>query len=226
MPARFIPLANDEFYHVFNRGVAKLPIFHTKRDYQRFLFTLDYYRFREPPMKLSYFFQLSVEDRNKLLDSLYKNADTLIELYCYCLMPNHYHMLMRQVTDGGISLFFRRIQDSYTKYLNIKIDRVGPLFQGTFKAVRITKDEQFLHVSRYIHVNPFTAFIVHQKDIWEYPWSSLRFYVDQAIPTFVNTSFILDQFQISQTYRKFIEDQISFKKTIKNIQHLTLEKDP
>src|SRR3989344_6077012 len=146
MPSRIIPFINNHFYHIYNRGSEKRPIFENQRDYQRFLKTLIYYQIEGPKPRFSKFPSLAITklDENR----------KLVEILAYCLMPNHFHLLLKQVRDKGITEFLSNLSNSYTKYYNTKYNRVGHLFQSEFKAVIMESNEQLLHVSRYIHLNP------------------------------------------------------------------------
>lgn len=146
MGYRQTELVDNNYYHVYSRGNEKRSIFIAPKDYSRFLDRLKKY---------------SQQDK--------------IGIICYCLMPNHYHLLLQQLQGGSISNFIQRLQVSYAMYFNIKNKRVGHLFQGPFKAKLIEDDSYMLQVSKYIHLNP--------KDINEEPskyrWSSLRSYLGQ-----------------------------------------------
>lgn len=150
MPYRKVILATDEIYHVLNRGVAKQPIFLENRDYVRALELLNYYRFDKPGMRFSFFSRLTQNLKNSFWDNLQKKSQNLVEIISYCLMPNHFHLLLKQLEENGISTFMRNFQNSYAKFFNIKHQRVGPLFQSIFRAIRIEDNEQLLHVNRYI----------------------------------------------------------------------------
>ena len=154
MPGRKEVIATGEIYHVINRGIASQPIFFTKRDYQRACNTFFYYRNRVLSKRYSYFLRESLEERQQILKDLNKKENFLVEIMAFCLMPNHFHFLLRQVVDDGIPKFLSKFTNSYTRYFNTKRKRNGPLFQGKFKAVRIEIDEQLLHVARYIHLFP------------------------------------------------------------------------
>lgn len=169
MAGRKIILATNEFYHVYNRGVARQPTFLTKWDYQQTILALSYYRFINPPLKLSRFKELSYEQRQKYFSDLEGMGDKLVDIISFVLMPNHFHFLLKQAADGGISKFLSQVTNSYTRYFNTKHKRVGPLFQGTFKAVHVETDEQLIHLSRYIHLNPLVTFLVKEKGSLSYP---------------------------------------------------------
>ncbi len=223
MPSRFIPLVNGEFYHVYNRGTARQPVFLNKRDYQRFILTLSYYRFLNLPVKLSRLLQFPESQRNDLLAELEGKGKKLVEIISFVLMPNHFHLLLKQTANGGISTFMRLAVNSWTRYFNIKHNRPGSLFQGAFKAIHIESDEQLIHLSRYIHLNPLVTYIVKEKDFLSYPWSSLPDYIEGK-SQLVELETVLSHFSSPHAYKKFILDQIDYAKELEKIKHLILEK--
>ncbi len=223
MPLRITPLVNGEYYHVYNRGVALQPIYFTKKAHERFLLCLSYYRFNNLPFKLSRLLQISADEREKTIKELEKLNDKVVELIAFCLMPNHFHILIKQVSEGGTSKFMKQITDSYTKYFNTKNERIGPLFQGAFKAVRIENDEQLIHLSRYIHLNPLVSYLVRESDFRDYPWSSLRHYLDGDY-SLVNPKIVLDSFKTPKAYLKFVLNQADYGKKLEGIKHLIIEK--
>jgi putative transposase len=130
-------------------------------------------------------------------------------------MPNHFHFLVRQLKDNGISIFMSQVSNSYTKFFNTKNKRIGALFQGPFKAVHIQSDEQLIHTSRYIHLNPVVSNLT--KNIASYRWSSYCEYLDK--PYICSTSEILDFFASPVAYKSFIENQINYAKTLEILKH-------
>lgn len=225
MPGRKEVIATGEVYHVINRGVASQTTFSTKRDFQRASNAFFYYRNRALPMRYSYFLTKSSEERQQTLKDLNKKKDFLIEVMAFCFMPNHFHFLLRQVVDEGIPKFLSKFTNSYTRYFNTKRKRNGPLFQGKFKAVRIETDEQLLHVSRYIHLNPHTSFIVKKtEDLIDYSYSSFPEYLGKVKISFCQKNDILGQFKNSQEYKKFVFNQGDYQRELQNIRDLILEK--
>lgn len=223
MPGRITPFVNDQIYHIFNRGTNHQPTFLDKLEYKRFLLTMSFYMFCNLPTKLSRFLTLSNDDRTAILANLQKENDKLVEIFCFCLMPNHFHFLLKQLKDKGISKFLSNLQNSYTRYFNTKEDRDGSLFLDQFKAVIIKTDEQLIHVSRYIHLNPYTSYVVKSLDsLLEYPWSSLPEYLD-AKPNICKLNTVLDFFKSPNEYLSFIKDQASYQREIRKVQHLTFE---
>lgn len=223
MPLRIVPLVNGEYYHVYNRGVALQPIYSSKRDYERFLLCISYYRFNNLPFKLSRLLQIPKDERESTMVGLEKTNDKTVELIAFCLMPNHFHILIKQISEGGISKFMKQITDSYTRYFNTKNERVGPLFQGAFKAVRVENNDQLIHLSRYIHLNPLVSYVVRESDFLDYPWSSLKNYLNVDFGL-VNPKIVLDNFKTPKDYLKFVMDQADYGKKLEDIKHLTLEK--
>lgn len=225
MPSRKIPLISGEIYHVFNRSVAKQPIFNTKRDYSRFVDAINYYKFLDTPFRFSHFFRMDSKERASLMGNLKKTKNKSVQILAFCIMPNHFHLLARQLEDNGILTLIKNIQNSYAKYFNIKYKRTGALFQEQFKAVHLESDEQLLHVCRYIHLNPLTAYIVKNlEDMISYPWSSLRDYLGDNEREIISTSEILAFFNSKEKdFLKFNGDQENYQKVLGRIKHLILE---
>ena len=213
MPGRFTPLENGEYYHLFNRGSDKRNVFLKPQDFSRFKQTFYYYQFVGPKPKLS---KLS---RNDFLSFKGLPENKLVEIICYCLMPNHCHFLVKQLKENGITVFMSQLFNSYTKYFNIKYQRVGALFQGVFKAVRIETDEQLIHVSRYIHLNPIVSQITRNLD--SYSWSSLHEYLGES--EVCSTKEIQGFFPSKEGYKKFLEDQVDYGLTLERIKHQVIE---
>lgn len=224
MPGRILPLVNDQIYHVFNRGIDHRPTFTTKWELHRAMLILSYYRFSTPPMRLSRFLMLSNEDREKILTGLNQEGKKLVELLCFCLMPNHFHFLIKQTGETGISKYISLLQNSFTRYFNIRNERIGPLFLDQFKAKLIETDEQLIHVSRYIHLNPLTSYVVKDFDtLKNYPWSSFPQYLGNSNEGVCSTKLILDFFKSKGSYEKFVKDQVKYQQELHKIKHLTIE---
>lgn len=222
MPQRVLPLVTDEIYHVFNRGIDKRPTFIDKREQQRALLTIKFYRFVSPPLKLSRLLAMSNEKSTNLLQKL-EQGEKLIDIIAFCFMPNHFHFLLRQKGDLGISRFLSQFQNSYTRYFNTKHERVGPLFLDQFKAVRIESDEQLLHVSRYIHLNPYSSFVVKTlNDIISYPWSSASEYI-LGVGGICDKELVLSFFEKNHSYKDFMYDQADYQRTLDQIKHLAID---
>lgn len=148
MPRRIVPLVTGETYHVYNRGVDKRVVFLDNEDYLRFYESLHYFNSTDPAIS---FFECARKVRMGKLNS---DDDTLlVHIHAYTLLPNHYHLMLTQVADGGLSEFKKRVIGGYTSYFNEKYERSGALFQGTFKRSHIKSNEQFLFLASYVNFN-------------------------------------------------------------------------
>lgn len=197
----------DGYYHVFNRGVDKRIIFQRFGHYLRFLTTI------RSILKTG-----SATPRSSYNQSL--ALSTKVDLLCYCLMPNHYHFLLKQKVDMGITEFMHKLNTSYTKFFNLNNNRTGRLFEYTFKAKSIESEPSLLHVSRYIHINPVIAGIITLPEEWR--WSSYHDYVDIEAHPLCQTQDILASFSDTYSYATFTKDQIAYKLLQKQIEN---EKD-
>lgn len=222
MPYRTVPFISNQVYHVFNRSIARLPIFIEKNDYERVMDLVNYYRFSRPPLRFSHYKRLSIEQKVEFEKLFMINENSMLDILAYCIMPNHFHFLLKPKKDNAVSDFMRNLQNSYSKYFNTKRERTGSLFQFMFKAVRMETDQQLLHVSRYIHLNPVTAYLREIKDLEAYEWSSFKDYVFNT-SSFINKEMVLGSFKSKQKYRKFVFDQAEYQRELGKIKHLTLE---
>lgn len=222
MPFRKIPIVAGEIYHVFNRSVARQPIFLTPKDFSRAIECMKFYLHDNLPLRFSHYNRLPKEQKDQMSDVI-KNSPPIIEILTFCLMPNHVHFLLKSITEKGIVQFMSNFQNSYAKYFNLKTDRSGTLFQAMFKAVRIETDEQLIHVNRYIHLNPATAYIISNIDELEkYAWSSYPHYLSSS-PSFVNKDFVLSFFKNISAYKQFIANQVDYQRKLDKIKHLIFE---
>ncbi len=182
MPAKHLvkQYVTGGYYHIFNRGVEKRKIFLDEQDYKTFLSFLKLYlepRISKPK---------DLKEAKLLKRSLAKEA----KLLAYCLMPNHFHLLLKQETLNGMTKLTRAISTNYAMYFNTKYERVGPLFQGNYKAVLVDSEEQLLHLSRYIHLNPVEI----TKNFKDYPYSSFGDYIGKRATKWVDPKLILSYF--------------------------------
>ncbi|MDB5179092.1 MAG: hypothetical protein JWN01_1035 [Patescibacteria group bacterium] len=141
-----------DYYHLYNRGVEKRRVFMDDRDYRAFMGYLKQYLLPAEPWARPH-----------------KDLSDQIELAAYCLMPNHFHLLVRQMSERGIESLMRCLSTSYVRYFNHRYDRIGSLFQDSYKAVRMRDDEQLYQAEQYIHQNPKVLI----ADVKRYPYSSL-----------------------------------------------------
>ena len=144
----------NEFYHLYNRGTDKRIIFPTPSDYGRFA-TLLYLCNGKTPIVL--------RDIPKEDFFAFERGESLVDIGAYCLMPNHFHLLLREKTEGGISVFMKKLLTAYSMYFNKKNKRTGSLFEGTYKARHADTDNYLKYLFSYIHLNPAKKVDVNWK---------------------------------------------------------------
>lgn len=176
---RLPQLSTNEIYHVYNRGVDKRDLFNQEKDYLRFIRCF----------------------------SLFKNP--FVNILAFCLMPNHFHLLLEQCVEDGITKFLHKLCTSHAMYFNLSYDRNGALFEPKFKAKHIHNESYYSQISKYIHLNPLDLFIGlscrNKYDLLlNYPWSSLPAYLGQKHPDFLDTR-IIDEFQGPEDYLAFLK---------------------
>jgi len=202
------------YYHVYNRGNGRMDVYKDEQDYFNFLkrlrLTLDLdQNSQRAPLQTLRIQPLPVDS---------------FSIVCYCLMPNHFHFVIRQNKNISISLLINKICSSYSKYFNKKYDHVGHLFQDQFKAVLVENDDYLLWLSAYIHQNPKVAKI---SDLNNYRWSSYCDYanLDSLDKGICDKGIILDRFNNTGDYISFVEDGYEAMKQHKNIDkyHLILD---
>lgn len=214
-------LSANEIYHVFNRSIGKEIIFSSERFLKKILRIVDYYRFNQR-LKYSEFIRLSPDLQQNYLSSIVSNPP-LIDMYVFSFMPNHFHFLVKQLQDKGVSIFLSNIQNSFAKNFNLINDRNGSLFEHSFKAKRITNNEEFIHVSRYIHLNHVTSKIIEFEQLLTYEWTSLPCYINEKVNKFVNTKPILDYFKTPEKYLIFLKNNVDYQRKLKIIKDLILD---
>lgn len=226
MPGRLIPLVTDQIYHVLNRGISLQPTFITKRDFQRAIEVTRYYQNKNRPLRYSQFLSLSNERRTQILENLAKKGEYLVKIIAYCLMPNHFHFVLKQLTENGISKFVGNFTNSYTRYFNTKNKRSGPLFGGKFKAVVVETNNQLLHLSRYIHLNPYSSHVTKTlADTVLYPYSSFQEYISESEINFCQKEIVLGSFRSkTNPYKEFVLNQADYQRRLNEIKHLSLER--
>lgn len=214
----------DGYYHIYNRGVEKRKIFQDKQDYQVFLSYLKY-SLSKPPKPEDIRVNFTLQGLPfKGIPRLPKNFYKEIDLLAYCLMPNHFHLLIKQSDKNSIKSFTTSLLTRYSMYFNKKYNRVGSLFQGPYKAVLIQDENYLLHLSRYIHLNPkeYTNNLVNAYSSYaDYlGFKNTKWVNPKVILTFFNSAVIPEIKKIN-SYRDFVE---SYKKdSVELLGKLTLE---
>ena len=218
MPVRKVTLEKGEYYHLYSRGVDRRSIYEDQRDYNRFIKMLSYYRQIKPPVKFS-LWENPVHRPSKEGDQLPKY---LISLVAYCLMPNHFHLLVKQEANQGVTLFMHRLLNSHTHHFNLRHGRKGSLFQSRFQAIHVSDNEQLLHLSRYIHLNPRKARLVNRAG--DYSFSSMNQFLDNG--GIVDAKIVMDQFSSPSDYELFVESYEDTDSQIAKITRITIDDEP
>lgn len=212
-------------YHVYNRGVEKRNIFLDEQDYAVFLHLLKYY--------LS---PINLEDIHPLMEFQnftivrprpLANIEKEVNLLAYCLMPNHFHLILQQISMSGVTKLIRRIATTYSMYFNKRYKRVGYLFQGRYKASLIESDYYLLHLSRYVHQNPLDLPGMTRSNLVSYPYSSYSYLLGNRHASWVKPDFILSFFNRKNmppslnkypSYQEFVEKtEIDSRETLGNL---------
>ncbi|MBI2028740.1 MAG: transposase [Candidatus Levybacteria bacterium] len=195
------------YYHIYNRGIDKREIFIDHKDYMVLLSLLKRYLVPWENSKVRPRYRIDLHEK--------------IQLISYCLMPNHFHLMMKQFTKDAITEFMRALTNSYVLYFNSRYERIGPLFQGRYKAVLIEKESYFLHLTRYIHTNPLDLGFT-RSDLAKYRYSSYGEFIGERKTEWIHFGEILDYFKSKQkmseqdilSYQSFVEDSIGDSKEI------------
>ncbi len=205
---REIKFTPGEYYHILNRGNNKQSIFQNQIDWVRLLFLIIYFQspinFYNLGRQTSHFVKHRVFNISKDLE---KEVVTkrYVELINFVIMPNHFHLTLREIGESGISKYMQRILNSYTKYFNTKYEKIGHLFQGPYKAVHISDNEQLLYLSTYIHRNPREIKEWKNKEEY-YPWSSYQDYINKnRWGELLKRDIVLSQFFNENSYIDYVK---------------------
>ncbi|MBI2100079.1 MAG: transposase [Candidatus Vogelbacteria bacterium] len=192
----------DEYYHIYNRGVMKRAIFIDDRDYSRFLFLILFlqssaHNFDHITRSISHFGKHRMFDiEAEMVKEISRSRE--VNLLAFTLQPNHFHLIVRELTEGGMAKYLQRIGNSHTKYFNIKYKQSGHLFQNSYQSVHIEDNEQLLYTSAYIHK--------HAPKI-NYEWSSYQDYIkENRWGDLLGTSLVLEQFKNPEEYHQWLKD--------------------
>lgn len=205
MPSRNILKIDTDttYYHIYARGTNKQAIFTDDKDYAVFLNLLKRY--------------LSPQPIRDAFGRGYPHLYASLDLLAYCLMPNHFHLLIYQIESGSMQTLMRGVMTSYSRYFNHKYKRTGPLFESRYKASTIDTEGYLHHISRYIHLNP--------KDWQRYKYSSINAYLKGHNQPWLKTSKILGLFNDDMTkYAVFIQDYEDHKSMLDEIKHELADK--
>lgn len=204
-----------QIYHVLSRGVDKRKIFLDKEDYFRFIHDLFEFNDEEPANNAVYSFRKSKDFVNPYIGR--KPRKKIVKILAFCLMPNHYHLLLVPELDTAMTQFMRKLNIGYANYFNEKYDRAGTLFEGRYKCIPVTDESHFVHLPYYIHLNPLdlitpewrerkiTTYGKAMKFLESYRWSSHLDYTGiKNFPSVTDREFLLRTFGSSENYKKAI----------------------
>lgn len=197
MPYRNDVFEAGYFYHVYNRGIDGREVFADRFDFRKFL---------------------------KALDKYLERCE--VELQAYCIMSNHFHLMVRQGEKDDMSVFMNRLGSSYARSYNNRHQRTGKVFGGRFKAKLVDRDDYLLQVSKYIHLNPVAAGVVNRPS--DYEWSSYRSYIGDLQDPFLNTRVLLDYFNVDNPqidYREFVEERPFSQSELRGFSDIFLIED-
>ena len=209
------PIETGTVHHVFNRSIADYKIFSSAIHYERFTQMLRFFQWNEIKLRFSHLHHSEFES---ILKSFAETKVRRVDIVAYCIMPNHFHLILKEEISFGIKTFMSDIQNSYSKFFNLRHARKGPLWEGRFKNVACESDEQLLHLTRYVHLNPVTANLVDNPEDW--PASSYQEYI-QTVPSICRFERLISM--RPKTYEKFVKNRIEDQKTLARIKKLIFD---
>ncbi|TSC67683.1 MAG: hypothetical protein CEO19_109 [Parcubacteria group bacterium Gr01-1014_73] len=225
--SRKIEFALGEYYHIYNRGVDKRIVFENDSDHKRFVLLL-YLCNGELPVRFDSLSNWKGATSPELIKAVfdYKKGKPLVALGAYCLMPNHFHILIREISENGISNFMQKVGTAYTMYFNCSRDRTGSLFQGPFKVEHVNNNNYLKYLFSYIHLNPVKIIepnwkengIANEQKVKQYlatfPYSSYMDYVGvkRDFSKIIDRKSFPEYFPSKTTFIKCLDDWLRFKK--------------
>ncbi len=236
MPIRRPQLVNGEIYHIVLRAIESLKLFRDEKDYFRMIH--DLFEFNDDDPVLSSFRNKIIKARNVLATvTERKKRKMLVEILAFCLMPNHIHLLVRQLREGGISKFMRKIGAGYGLYYNQKYERKGHLFDGRYRIVHIENQEQLKTVFVYIHTNPVAIIFPNWKEKGinnlknaikfleeKYRWSSYPDYLEKKnFPSLTSREFLIKVMGGVRGCQEFVNGWLQFKKELACFNQVSIE---
>ena len=186
---RKTPFVEKEYYHIYSRGVEKRKIFLNTKDYARFTALL-YIMNQNIPFRMDNFLQKSKNGLPYIFKE--KKEQTLVSILGYCLMPNHFHLILFEHKENGISKFMNKLLTAYSMYFNTKYERSGPLFTHPFRSEHLSDESQFMYIFSYVHLNPIS---IIDKD-WK----------ERGVKNKKITRDFLNKYQFS-SYQDFLENK-------------------
>lgn len=210
MAIRKQSFAPNEFYHLYNRGTDKRIIFKNKEDYKHFLFLMYVCNTTK-----------NIELRN--IGKNFNRGETIVDIGAYCLMPNHFHILIYEKTNNGISKYMLKLMTSYSMYFNKKYNRTGKLYEGVFKSIHVSSDKYLKYLYSYIHLNPAKLIDKNWKKniykntmdllkyVFSYEYSSLKEYTDLLNSKIINPISFPAYFKNPTDHQRELSEWLNFK---------------
>ncbi len=231
---RKIKFASGEYYHIYSRTILNIPEFknhkHAEKLAHAFLIANS--------TKSSEAFQFLRNSKKPKIEeilNILKDGERLVDILCYSVMPDHYHLLLKQQRENGITDFIRRCNTSIAKYINTKNERKGPLFESNFKSKHVDTNEYLLHLSLYIHLNPLDFMVgkkwrnhdiknwnIAKEKLLHYPWSSIKsFLQNYDDPIISGIKIITKQFKHKKDYEQFLQEWS--ENSLKSIENILID---
>lgn len=237
MPYRSEQFVNNEIYHIVLRAIDDNLIFKDTNDYYRGIFSVYEFNDIKPvSIKKRRESRIRFKEGRGRTSTFIDERDKLVEILCFCFMPNHIHLLLKQIKDDGVTEFMRKFGTGYGGYFNRKYNRKGYVFQNRFKDVHIENDDQLRTVFTYIHTNPISLIEPNWKEMGikesekvikfleDYKWSSYPDYIGKKnFPSVSEREFMLKIMGGEQGCRDFVENWVRYKGEIRKFTSLALE---
>lgn len=221
MQMRKQPLVNHHYYHIYSRSIAGFKIFNNPDDYNRMHAIIRLFQYTDFIFKYSRFIDLELLTQIEIHDRLKSDSSKWADIVAYCLMPTHIHLILKQETNDGVSKYMSKLLNSYTRYFNTTHKRSGPLWTGRFKSVLVDKDNQLIHLTRYIHLNPVSAGLVNEPEEWDY--SSYNEYIGRLenSETICNYKSVIEI--APDDYIKSVQNRKDYQKELSHIKKLLID---
>lgn len=224
MPERREIFTNGNYYHIYNKTIDKRAPFVNNYLCALFLDTAKYYRASTLRLPFSQLKLFDPARRAAVYQQINNECNFRVNILAYCLMPNHFHFLLRQNIDGGVERFISNTLNSFTRFYNRSISRKGPLFLPRFSSVAIVSTEQLLTVCKYILCNPLQGGLVHNYDeLRKYKWCSYKDYLTGIRPMLTESTYMMEYFNHdTQTLCQFIENDLDQNERFEYVRQFEL----
>lgn len=218
---RLVKFTDEHYYHVYNKSIEKFEIFRSSHDYQRMIMLMKFYQHKDRDPKFSYFLRTVKTQHETFDEKLSKETSgnvLCVEIIAYCIMPTHIHFILKQESSNGIQKFMANILNSYAKFFNTKYARKGPLWVGRFKGDHIDSTEDLLQLTRYVHLNPTTSYLVDKPEDW--PYSSYNDYLGNQRKLKPICAFPENLDIDIESYKQFVNDRIDFQRELSKLKKI------